>query len=493
MDDVNPVTDTFWKLLLRSALLVFAVLWSSACCTPASKEFDFGFIASRQRDVLGNMRFKAAGPFYEYSLSTSNDIFMAARPVFSRTDVSLAERRLTEILWPVASLRRIEKQISQRYVLVYYQKEDVSKPESRYRFFLFPLYFQGRDAKGIRYAAIVPLGGTIRDNLLSDEINFFLFPLYWDRTVNGVKTVNVVWPIYSKTDRQGEDRHMVFPIYGYSRHEDEFEKKFIMWPIYTWANYNYKASKGSGHIVFPLYGYVNLTDQRTVWIVPPFFRFTRGARQNKIFCPWPFVQIMRGEVDKLYIWPLWGRKYQSGRRSSFFLWPLGRTSHSDRLDKTVRNQFKFIPFVDSYVDRNNRLPKTNPESVKSRYHKLWPLASYVQRGDFSRFRFLELNPLRKTGAIERNYAPFWTLYTHQRKGEAKESEFLWGLYRNKCKGEERRYVSLFPLCSYERDDSEDNSKREWSFLKGLVGYKREDDEKYVRLLYLIKIPLSQEK
>ena len=118
--------------------------------------------------------------------------------------------------------------------------------------------------------------------------------------------------------------------------------------------------------------------------------------------------------------------------------------------------------------------------------------SYMQEGGNKRFRVLELWPLRNTGPVEREYAPIWTLYTHTLMGDSYDDELLWGLYRCRKRGADYRSVSLFPVVSWTRDDR-DGNRREWSVLKGLLGYKRDGTQKSVRVLYLLNFGGKEKK
>ncbi len=313
-------------------LFLFAVcslLWTGyARAEPG--EFDWGFIASRSRDVHGVMRFRAVGPFFERATADDGQQLTAVRPLFSRYADPANERIRREYLWPLGYDKKFRNEYGGRYGLAYWQRFDVTDPKSRYRFWLLPVYFQGRDQHGRNYKAVFPLGGRMYEFLGRDEIDFVLFPLYLRHSINTVETKSFVWPIYSKTEGNGIHRFRIFPFYGRSRQRDDYDKKFIMWPIYTSARYYYPGSSGKGYIVFPLWGYTRLDDQRSFTIIPPLFRFTRGERVNMTLAPWPFFQRKTGEVEQFYLFPIVGEKIHRGVRTRFFLWPI---LHEERLDR----------------------------------------------------------------------------------------------------------------------------------------------------------------
>ena len=459
-------------------------------CVPVARaindpgEFDFGPIASRYRDVNGDMRLRALGPFFERAVSTNEARLWAVRPLYSTVKDPVSQRRSSEYLWPIATTKQFKKEHSVRVLLTYYTKFDVTDPKSRYRFWMLPIYFQGRDVNKKGYAAVFPLGGTIHEILGRDRVMFVLFPLYARSAINQVHTTDVLWPIYSRSEGKGIYRFRVFPFYGRTKHRDKFDKKFVLWPFWTSARYYYPNSSGKGYILFPLWGHVKLTDQEAWMVVPPLIRFSRGERMNYTYCPWPFFQKSKGETEKLYFWPIWGQKRMPGVRSTFFLWPIFKKDRIDRGDELVR-RFVAMPFVQTEKRTRRSSQKGERPQVVGRYSKIWPLWSYQRDGDSRRFRCVELWPLRNSGPVERSWAPLWTLYSRTAVGDALDHELLWGLYRFQRRGDAECRMSIFPFLYWQRDDRE-RAEREWSILHGLIGYRREGTQKSLRVLYFMR-------
>lgn len=456
------------------------------------RPFDFGPFVSRHHDLNGDERLKVLGPLFERAHSPDEMTLTATRPLFSTVDDPARDRALIDYAWPVGTSRTINDENQWRFLIFYGFNHTTNDPGDRYRTWLIPFYFQGRDTSGKTYRALFPLGGTIKDFVGRDEISFVLWPLYSTSALNEISTVNVLWPFISKTtSTQGHiSRGRIFPFYGYNRHAGKFDKKFILWPFYTDARYHYEEGHGGGHILFPLYGYMNLDTERTIWLLPPFFRFTDGERQDVVHAPWPFYQRRLGDgVDLRYIWPVWGRKTIEDRETHFFLWPVFWTETDQRPGESIR-RFNVVPFFSHAVVRANTPEETPPgeREVLARRHKLWPLYSYRRDGDTTRFRFVELWPFADAPAVERNWAPLWSLYERRATATNADTELLWGLFRNQKRGDEGRYVSLFPVADYRRD----GETRSWNLLKGLVGYERKDSRKSIRLLYFLKFGIGEE-
>ena len=451
---------------------------------PAAGEYDWGFLASSFADVNGDVRFRAAGPFVERTVSAAEDReFLAFRPAYCRLRDAPAERTIEEILWPIASAKSFREVFSWRVLVAMYRDEDGTDPDSPYRFWGLPLYFQGRDALGADYRAVFPFGGAIHEFLGMDHISFVLFPIWARNDIGEVKSQHWFWPLYARTEGHGIYRLRVFPFYGQAKHRDHYAKKFVAWPLWTSAVYAYPQSYGTGHMLFPLWGHIGLNNEQTWWILPPVFKFGRSDRQNTVYAPWPLVQFERGAVEKTYLFPVWGKKSLPGSHRTFFLWPI---FHRARIDKgdTVYHRFAALPFLHSERYRA-RDPQADPPD-RSRYLRLWPLLSYQREQDVSRLRMLDLWPSRRNGPVNRNLAPFWTLYDRTAAGGRLQSELLWGLYRHHRDTGGERYVSIFPLFAFRTGGAADRPARRWSILKGLLEYERSGEATSGRLLYLFR-------
>lgn len=462
----------------KSALALCAALLAG-CASPDGGKFDLGFVASHLEDIRGETHFTAAGPFYESASGAKNMRYVGVRPLFSRAE-NPADRRWTlDALWPLASVRGWDDDYVWRILLAYGMRYGDDQSE-RSRTWILPVWFQGRTAAGENYFAVFPLGGKICEFLGRDRISFVLFPLFARSSVNEVQTTSILWPVGSRTKGDTVSRFRIFPFYGYSRLENEYAKRFILWPVWTSSRYYHEGGQGSGYILFPLWGHLKLEDQESWMLLPPFFRWHRGEKRNMLYAPWPFFQKTSGDVDKLWIWPLWGKRESGGVKTGFFLWPIFGRRVADRDDSEVRTLLA-MPFL----TMEKELQKTDEKEVTARWFSLWPLCSYRREGSESRFRMLHLFPGRHVPPVERNWAPIWTLYSRSRNGDERQSELLWGLYRSRLKENESSARSLFPLVEYKTSRAKEG-RFEWSVLKGLLGYKRVDESRTLRLFYFLR-------
>lgn len=434
--------------------------------------FDAGFLASRHEDAHGDVRLKMIGPFFEAAQSTQGWRLVAVRPFYSSLEDPAGGREREDFLWPLATRREIGSEESSRYLVFFHFKHGPEKPDRRYRFWLLPFYFEGRDASGIHYRAVFPLGGTIREFLGRDEIRFVLFPIRSTSRLNDLRTSNWLWPLISETEGQGVHRARVFPLYGRSVREGAYDKLFVLWPFYTQVRYEYPGSRGSGFILFPLYGHIKLEDQETWWLIPPFFRYTRGEKMNRVYMPWPFIQRDTGETERLVVWPLYGYRKYEGNQRVFIAWPIVWHERNQR-GTEQREAWMVVPFYFHSVTAEAGAPP------RKRYVKFWPFFSYRRDGNASKFRMLELWPLADNGAVERNWAPLWTLYSSVRVGENVDRELLWGFHRDHRRGAAERLWTLFPVWEWHRS----SAGASWELLEGLLGRERTNSGARWRVLY----------
>ncbi len=444
-------------------------------------DYDWGPFAASWIDANGNQRHRYVGPVFERIENPQGDTALAARPLFHDWYQVEGDFNRREVLWPIWVNRSRGDSAYWRFLLNFGWNWDVNDPASRYRLWILPFYFQGRDVNGEDYLAVFPIAGSIHEFFFWDKIDFALFPLYVRSQMQDIVAKTFIWPIFSKTTGPRLKRFRVFPFYGYSEREGLGRKSFYLWPFLTTVHYTLPRSAGRGWILFPLLGHLKLTDQETWWFIPPIFRYSIGEDQNRIYGPWPFFQKEEGEVDKFYIFPIYGRKQHAGYNKQFFLWPLGQYE-STKKDTGEKKKFHFIPFV-YYFYENPSAPMEAESDGEASYVKIWPIFqnSSKHEGQVTRFTFPDLNPMRG-GPIERNYAPYWHLFVHTKHYDAVDTEILWGLYRSAKRGEDYKYRSLFPLFNYTRDNGDD--EKHFQLFKGLIGRHRVGEKKRWQFLYL---------
>jgi hypothetical protein len=340
----------------------------------------------------------------------------------------------------------------------------------------------GRNSNGEDYGAVFPLGGRIDHWFGRDRVEFALFPLYWHSELNDLRTDHWLWPIISRTTGRDLNRFRVFPFYGRSEKKGEGGSRYILWPFWTSSHIDRPGISGSGFMAFPFYGHAKTEVEETWMFLPPFFRHTVGRQGIHNVYLWPFIQMSSSKKeDKLYVWPLYGRRTRPEENRQFWLWPFIWKRHEIAPPITM-DCFQVFPLFYSESHR----PVKTPDVVTDRHVSVWPLLSYQRTGEETkRVRVVDLWPFRDTAPIERNLSPLWTVYRYERTPRGRENELLWGVARWGSLTNGTVSGSVFPLASWAHDRTAD-SYREWDFLKGMIGYQRNETGKTWRVLYVLR-------
>lgn len=513
--------STLWKM----AVCIVLCLCGAASAWAQFMSQNWSPLFADYRDMIGTERTRAAGPFWE-SATRVDGVSMYAHPRPLVTGMSDPARRVErwELLWPLVTGRLMDNEQQSRWLITHYRDRDIHDPMSQYCFWLFPLWFQGRDAQTNRYAALFPVGGTIKDFLWFDETSFVLWPLWVRTRLKDVTSTTVLWPLFSRTTTPDDHlyRERVLPFWAYTRLTGQYTKKTVLWPLWTQADYTHPKATGRGWMLWPLAGRIHLKDQhgedaqKTWMFLPPLFQFTKGKEMNRVYCPWPFYQRETGYRDRLYVWPFYGRRQDGDLRREFWAWPLvireeNRTGreHVVRWNlvpfysniskseyKTLPKREASRPLVSAFSAEEGggesapapKMPELGPVVANSL--RVWPLFSrqYDLRTQSYRLRSLQLWPGPLPPSVERSWAPLWTLVDYSAVGESSDLDVLWGWYKYDRRPGNARDYSFFPFWRHVRESND--SERRWSFLKGLIAYDRNATSRTVRFLWLGRIRLK---
>ncbi len=468
-------------MAIPTFLAVGLITFGLATSGGASPVYDYGCLASSGKDLRGRDTTRGIGPVFESWERQGTNEFSAFRPFFTHETGALNGKETLDVLWPVAHFSWWFNETDWRFLVAYYHDSDSADPASAYRFWVIPLIAVGRSTAGEDYGALFPLGGRIDNWFGRDRVEFVLFPLYWHSELNDLRTDHYLWPFISRTTGNDIYRFRVFPFYARYEKKGVEDHRSILWPFWSSVRYDRPGARGSGFMIFPFYGHSKTESGETWMFLPPFFRHSTGKKSTENVYLWPIIQTGKSkDEEKVYVWPLYGRRTTELENRRFWLWPFIWNRTENRKDSSV-NRVSVFPVFHS---ERTRLKKKN-ESVVDRYVSIWPLGSYERVNDnYKRFRFPDLWPFRNTAPIERNLTPWWTLYKYERTSMGRENDILWGLIHWGTKTNGACSGSVFPLASWGRGDS-DGKQKNWDFLKGMLGYRRDEAGTNWRLFYFI--------
>lgn len=432
-----------------------ALLCGGCASAPTGRARDAHLLWGRPAEGRKISGARKAGPFWEEVRTEDGARRESWRPLL-HTRVEAAEPgvALSEWLWPLYSRSERAGQTAWRFLIFSGMEKDASGETSpQDRTWLFPFWFSGTAKTGEDYAALFPLGGTIRE-MYYDRISFALFPLWatWDR--NGNHTWSALWPIVQRQTGPRRDATRIFPLWGRSKFDGHYDASFVLWPFWTQAEH-VGVNPGSDWMLWPLAGHVSRADENAWYVLPPFFSHASGRGKTpeyrKTWAPWPLV-LLRDDEDAhaRRFFPFYGRRWREDGKASLrvVLWPFWSDRQSVTRTRRVSEWSLFPVFHASTAERADE-SAPGGYALEERYVRAWPFWS--RRYDPARryTRIPDFSFQKREGPLERNLLGMFTLYTRGENTGADgaprrvDREWLWGLFRDGEGGDGEWNWSLF--------------------------------------------------
>ena len=419
-------------------------------------------------------RQRALGPIFDYQVKGEEEEFLAVRPFYSYQ--RKGERQVSHYLWPLAAKFQSPDYLQSYYGTFFYSKRLQSKT-GEYASWLMPFYFQGRSRVGVDYKALWPIWGTVHDIASYDQISMHLFPLHLNTKKNQTESNAYLWPFISKTKGPGLEKWRYFPFFGGVRKENDYENKWILWPFWTQGKSLKAKHPGKWFFFFPFYGKVDYAKMSEKTILWPFYSKSVSPKGTDLRAPWPFYRKRdyKDESQLKQYWPFWQEHKRPNEVGHYVFWPIYTDWKYEDAGKTIERRY-VLPFYWQFKEKRK-------DTVKS-HKRVWPLYSVTKEKKKDKkqtvIRVLDLWPSKNAVAIEKNYAPFWTLYQYQKTNKRTQHDGLWGWFQSDKQADKKSW-SVFPF--YEQKKAENN--KSWSFLKGLISYKKTKVEKKIKLFWFI--------
>lgn len=418
------------------------------------------------------------GPFLKYE-TKGNETEYALRPLFYRAVDDEGESE-TDVLYPVFGHQTKDGASSFHFFhLLTYDFGD-RESGSRKRSYLFPFLFYGEEEQG-SYFAFFPFGGTLYNWFGRDRISFTLFPLYSQTERKGTQVDNVLWPFFAKISGENESGYKFWPIYGASRKEGVYRKKFFLWPIFFSESLKLDSDNPQEvRAAWPFYISKESPERSSSTFLWPFFSKVENRVKGYTVwnAPWPLVRVTKGEkYHGLKILPFYSDETMDVNRQRWYLWPIYKIEEMNtELIQRRRDRVLFFLYSDT------RESKWETGGSMRRIN-LWPLFGYHSKDGVSLLHvFSLLEPFFPGNeSIERLWSPFWRIYQQKWDQQGNQAiSLLWNLFWSERQGDMIAW-ELFPFVEYHKESPENKRLR---FLKGLFSYRVDEQGKRLNLFYL---------
>lgn len=424
------------------------------------------------------------GPLFFHQVDATGDNTAAGlRPVYLET--RNGEKHESSFLYPFFIWRR---QPDYSYFTFFHLLEhrtgtgDLARHNEQ--FDVWPFYFSRRSADPEKsYHALFPIGGTLKNRLSRDRIDFVLFPLYMQTEKKGRRVTHTPWPFIRNYAGPGYSGFEFWPLFGRNQHEGDYDHRFYLWPFGLKSIDHLAAPEPDVTVaVLPFYQRSTGPGFRTESYLWPFFGYldrTKPYTYHETRYFWPLLVQGRGTDRVRNRWaPFYSHSNIKGTDKTWVMWPAYRhLSWEDRGLRHDRDQFLF--FVYSSLVQHSL---TNPSAAPARKVHVWPLLSFWDNGA-GRVQAQALSPLEvlfpHNDKIRQLWTPLFALYQYDRQPDATvRHAFLWNAVTWR-RGPAGREFHLGPLFESATGTPRDR----WSIGSGLFGFKRTAGDRWRPFLF----------
>lgn len=335
------------------------------------------------------------------------------------------------------------------------------------------------------YAGLFPFGGTIKNRMWSDRIDWVMFPLFSRYENKGEVVYSMPWPFLRWQTGAGSKGMTMWPFFSHRYKEGVYNRKYILWPIY----YDHKEKLDEPvptHKmgVLPFYASYSSAKERSVHYPWPFYgyseRFDPYYRENHYL--WPLWLTGEGEKRHEQRWlPLYSHSLAQDpyREKRWYAWPLVRLENYEQQGLMIeKEQLLFFVFWNM---RQYRIG--NPEGPVAQKTHIWPFSSSWNSGD-GREQFQLFSPFEvffpRNEAVRELYTPLFSIYRKDidHNTERYRHDFLFNLITWE-EDEANQRLDIGPILQ-QRSGEEGFSL---TLLHGLLGWSRQNGEGGLHLFW----------
>ncbi len=343
----------------------------------------------------------------------------------------------------------------------------------------FPFYFfRSGFGKTNDYAAIWPLGGTVKNFLGKEEAHWFLWPL-WIKTYNS-ETVNYWYPWPLINYRCGKSHGFGFyPLGGHFFQKGVYDERYFLWPLgYRYINFERQELKKG---FLPFYAYERTPNVRDLSIIWPIWGHRKENQpvyeERRLL--WPLWVQGRGEMRYVNRWAPFYTHSENKRRclkKTWYLWPFIKEQNWKEGDMDI-HQEQFLYFIFWHQEQKNC---KNLNFLAKKTH-FWPIYSYWEDGQGHR-QMQMLSPFDvffpNNTMVRDIYSPLFALYRYDENNGVIRQSFLFQLFQ-----EEREGDDVHLHCDFFLDYKNTKAEKHFSLLSGLFEYQNISGEKTLKLFW----------
>jgi hypothetical protein len=250
------------------------------------------------------------------------------------------------------------------------------------------LWYHGCSDLGQPYWGVYPFYGYSYRRRGVDKNSFFLFPLYYESTIDDARTQRILWPIITYADSPGRQALRVWPLFGTDTIRNEYRNYYLAWPFFQSTERHIGTEQYSSYkaMPFPLYVKQDTNYDTSVSLLWPILSYYHHYKKD--FTRYSFYPLFSygsgGGIDEFSI--LFFYSYKKDRNK-------GTVSNGDSGTisvggDTVFTERKFL--MVSKIQKEYR-----KGALVHTLYRFWPFAEYewnIEKG--SHFKFPEIIPLR---------------------------------------------------------------------------------------------------
>lgn len=465
-------------MILRSSLACFAV-FATGACSVMPRELNLSPLWFHRCDATGTvLEWDCAWPILHYERTPTGGSDFRVRPLY---------RRLTEpepgveavehqFLWPLGRVRVYPEETSARlFPLASWRSRTNDEGERDVDWYLlFPIFWGGWSADAREnYFAVFPLYADIPEFLTYDRFFCLPFPLYVRVDKGGHRHHLLPWPFVGfSTCAEGDHSWFrVLPFYGHDIETGRFDRRFVLWPFFTWSTENEDTDSGpvKAWSFWPFFGWRSGNEVVGWHVLWPFFQLT--SKRDHFFALnvlWPFFRYhwnrATDNLTQWWLWPFYSSLTSDDQNAWTALWPLIWWRSYDDPDGRTEQQW-VLPFF-WHVEQARK-----DGSVED-FTKLWPLwhrtvdqdaSGAPTRGDWS---LPSPFPWRDGNAygVQEAYGFLWELVRGVRRSATDDALDVFGRLYTQRDTTDGTTASVPFLGSYERDHTGARTLRLLQFL-----------------------------